>query len=287
MKVQVHGFEMAYDDTGGDGVPLLLIHGFPLDRTLWAAQARGLAEVARVIAPDLRGFGESGMPRATSPVLPNQNLDESSKGESVRQPGAVTMDAYAGDLRGLLDALGVKTAVVAGLSMGGYIAFAFYRQNAARVRGLILADTKAGPDSPEGKKGRDENIALARAQGAGAVGDKMMPKMLTPKTTSARTFLADAARAMMARQSVAGVVGALEAMRDRPDSTPTLAEIKAPTLVVTGAEDNLIPVKEAEQMHAAIRGARFASIPGAAHLSNFEAPDAFNAAVREFLKTVA
>ncbi|HEX7594165.1 MAG TPA: alpha/beta hydrolase [Anaerolineae bacterium] len=264
MKIKVRGFEMAYEDTGSAAVPLLLIHGFPLDRTLWAAQARGLADVARVIAPDLRGFGESGMPA-----------------------GAVTMDAYADDLRGLLDALGVKNAVVAGLSMGGYVAFAFYRQHASRVRGLILADTKAGPDSPEGKKGRDDSVTLARAQGASAVGDKMMPKMLTPKTAAERPFIADAARAMMARQSVAGVVGALEAMRDRPDSTPTLAEIKAPTLIVTGAEDTLIPPKEAEAMRAAIRDARFASIPGAAHLANFEAPDAFNAAVREFLKTVA
>ena len=104
MKIKVRGFEMAYDDTAGNGLPLLLIHGFPLDRSLWTAQLRGLADVARVIAPDLRGFGESGMPA-----------------------GAVTMDTYADDLRGLLDALGVKHAVVVGLSMGGYIAFAFYR----------------------------------------------------------------------------------------------------------------------------------------------------------------
>lgn len=264
MKINVRGFEMGYEDTGGNNTPLLLIHGFPLDRTLWTAQVRGLADVARVIAPDLRGFGESGMPQ-----------------------GTVTMDTYADDLRGLLDALGIKNAVVAGLSMGGYIALAFYRKNAARVRGLILADTKAGPDSPEGKKGRDDNAALARAQGAGAVGDKMMPKMLTPKTATERPFIVDAARVMMARQSVEGVVAALMAMRDRPDSTPTLAEIAVPTLIVTGAEDTLIPSKEAETLRDALRGARLVSIPGAAHLANFEAPDAFNHAVREFLKSIA
>lgn len=264
MKIKVRGFEMGYEDTGGGNTPLFLIHGFPLDRTLWATQVRGLADIARVIAPDLRGFGESGLPS-----------------------GAVTMDTYADDLRGLLDALGVKNAVIAGLSMGGYIAFAFYCKNAHRVRGLVLADTKAGPDSPEGKKGRDDNATLARAQGAGAVGDKMMPKMLTPKTAAARADIVNAARAMMARQSVEGVVRALEAMRDRPDSTPTLAEITVPTLVLTGAEDTLIPPKEAEAMRDAIRGARLVSIPGAAHLANFEQPDAFNAAVREFLKSLA
>jgi 3-oxoadipate enol-lactonase len=264
MKTKTRGFEMAYEDTAGSGIPLLLIHGFPLDHTIWTAQVRGLADVARVIAPDLRGFGESGMPT-----------------------GTVTMDTYADDLRALLDTLGIKNAVVAGLSMGGYIAFAFYRKNAQRVRGLILADTKAGPDSAEGKKGRDDNAALARAEGSGAVGDKMQPKMLTPKTATERPFISDATRAMMARQSVNGVVGALEAMRDRPDSTATLAEISVPTLVVTGAEDTLIPPKEAEAMEAAIRGARLVSIPGAAHLSNFESPDAFNHAVREFLKSLA
>jgi pimeloyl-ACP methyl ester carboxylesterase len=263
-KVKIRGFEMAYEDTGGHAAPLLLVHGFPLDRTLWTTQVQGLADVARVIAPDLRGFGESGLPS-----------------------GAVTMDTYADDLRGLLDALSIKNAVVCGLSMGGYIAFAFYRRNAHRVRGLILADTKAGPDSPEGRQGRDANIALARAQGAGAVGEKMMPKMITPKTATERADIANAARAVMARQSVAAVVSALEAMRDRPDSTPMLAQITVPTLVITGADDLLIPAKEAETMRAAIRGARRVTIPGAAHLANFEQPDAFNAAVREFLASLA
>ncbi len=286
MQVKVRGFEMAYEDTGGNATPLLLIHGFPLDRTLWATQLKGLADVARVIAPDLRGFGGSGMSRTTSPTATSPEGEESKAGEGVRQSGAVSMDAYADDLRGLLDALGVKNAVVAGLSMGGYIAFAFYRKNAHRVRGLILADTKAGADSVEGRKGRDDNIALARAQGAGAVGDKMMPKMIAPETAAERAAIANAVRAMMARQSVDAVVGALEAMRDRPDSTPMLAEITVPTLVVTGADDTLIPPKEAEAMRDAIRGARLVSIPDAAHLANYEQPDAFNAAVREFLKSI-
>jgi 3-oxoadipate enol-lactonase len=263
MKVKVRSFEMAYEDTGGNATPLLLVHGFPLDRTLWTTQIQGLADNARVIAPDLRGYGESGMPS-----------------------GSVTMDTYADDLRGLLDALGIKNVVVCGLSMGGYITFAFYRKNAHRVRGLILADTKAGPDSQEGKQGRNDNIALARAQGAGAVGDKMMSKLLSQKTATERADLVNATHTMMARQSVAAVVGALEAMRDRPDSTPTLREINVPTLVITGAEDTLIPVKEAEAMRDAIRGARLVSIPSAAHLANLEQPDVFNAAVREFLKSL-
>ncbi len=261
MTIKVNGFEMAYDDIVGNQVPLLLIHGYPLDRTLWQNQMRGLGDIARVIAPDLRGFGESGMPN-----------------------GNLSMDVYADDLRGLLDGLKIEKAVIGGLSMGGYIAFAFYRKFADRVRGLILANTKAGADSPDAKKGRDDNAALAREKGAGAIAERMLPKMLTPKTIDERAEVAQATNAMMARQSVQGVVGALMALRDRPDSTPTLATISVPTLIITGAEDTLIPPKESEIMRDAIREARLVTIPGAAHLSNYEQPEAFNQAVREFLK---
>ncbi len=261
MKVRIRGFEMAYDDTGGNRVPLLLIHGYPLDRTLWSTQKVDLADLARVIAPDLRGFGESGMPS-----------------------GPMTMDDYADDVRALLDALSIKNAVVGGLSMGGYIVFAFYRKYAHRVRALVLADTRAQPDSPEGKKARDENALIARAEGAAAIADRMLPKMLTPKTIAETPDLANAARAMMARQPVDGIVAALIAMRDRPDSTPTLAQIAVPTLVIHGREDTLIPPKDAEMMQQGIKGARLVSIANAAHLSNYEQPESFSRAVMEFLK---
>ncbi len=264
MKAKIRGFEMAYEDTGGTAVPLLLIHGFPLDHTMWAAQTRGLADVARVIAPDLRGFGESGLPT-----------------------GTVTMDTYADDLRGLLDALGVKNAVIAGLSMGGYIAFAFYRKYAHRVRALVLADTRAMPDSPEAKKGRDDNVALAREKGVATITERMLPKILTPKTIAEHPGITDTARTLMARQSVEGVTAALIAMRDRPDSALTLLEISVPTLIVVGAEDTLTPPKDAEVMRGAIRSARLVTLPGAAHLSNFEQPGAFNQAVHEFLKSLS
>jgi pimeloyl-ACP methyl ester carboxylesterase len=262
MKIRIRGFEIAYEDTGGAATPLLFIHGFPLDRTLWAAQTRGLADIARIIAPDLRGFGESGMPA-----------------------DAVTVDTYADDLRGLLDALGVKNAVIGGLSMGGYIAFAFYRKYAHRMRALILVDTRPGADSPEAKEGRDDNAALAREKGAAAIADRMLPKMLAPKTFASYPDVANVVRVLMERQSVEGIVGALMAMRDRPDSTPTLTEISTPTLIVVGAEDTLTPPKEAEAMCKVIRGARLVTIPDAAHLSNVEQPEVFNHAVREFLKS--
>jgi len=265
VRLKLRDSELAYDDTGGDPstalrTPVLFIHGLPLDRTLWSAQTRGLGQVARVIAPDLRGFGESRLPT-----------------------GAVTVETYADDLRDLLDALGIQRAVIAGLSMGGYTAFAFYRRYAPRVHALILADTRATPDPLEAKQRRDDNIALARTKGTAAVAEKMFPLMLTPKTIAERADLANAVRALMSRQPVEGVIAALRALRDRPDSTPTLAQITVPTLVVVGAEDTLTPPRDAEQMREGIRGARLAVIPNAAHLANLEQPDAFNHAGREFL----
>ncbi len=260
MKAILNGIGVAFDDTGSGGIPLVLLHPFPFDRTLWAAQVSGLADAARIIAPDLRGFGDTEL-----------------------GAGPITLDTYAGDLAALLDARGIARAVVAGLSMGGYTAFAFYRKYPERVRALILADTRPQPDSPEAKQGRDENIALVRSRGAGALADKMLPKMLTAGTVAARGAVTQATRVAMARQPVTGIIAALEAMRDRPDSTPTLAQISVPTLVIAGAEDTVTPLQDAELMRGEIRGARLVAIAGAAHLSNFEQPDAFNRAVREFL----
>lgn len=263
MRMRVNGFEMVYEDSGGSGVPLLLIHGFPFDRTLWKEQVGGLSDVARVIAPDLRGFGESGMPT-----------------------GMVTIETFTDDMRALLDALNIQKAVVAGLSMGGYIALTFYRQYKERVRGLMLVDTRAVPDSPEGKKGRDENAVLAREKGTAAVAAKTLSGLLSPQTFATQPDVVEMATAMTARQPVEGVVAALMAMRDRLDSTALLTTISVPTLVVSGGDDTLIPVTEAESMHKAIRGSQLIIIPDAAHLPNLEQPRVFNQAVRDFLKIV-
>jgi pimeloyl-ACP methyl ester carboxylesterase len=248
---------MAFDDTGGARVPLVLIHGFPLDRTVWTAQAKGLGGVARVIAPDLRGLGGTALP-----------------------DGPVSMDTYAADVAALLDALGVDRAVVGGVSMGGYVAFAFRRLFPGRVRALVLVDTRPGPDSAEARKARDDMAALARSDGAAAVAAKMLPKMVG---SAAAPGYGQSLSELMSRQPVAGIVGALGAMRDRVDSTPDLARIAVPALVVSGAEDALVPPSEAEAMAKAIPGARLALFPGAGHLPNFEAPAAFNDAVAAFL----
>jgi 3-oxoadipate enol-lactonase len=263
MRANVGGFETGFEQTAGEDLPLVLLHGFPLDRTIWSQQACGLAEAASVIAPDLRGFGDSAM-----------------------RPGPTTMDAYVDDVCDLLDKLGVRSAVVGGVSMGGYAAFAFLRRRPQRVRALVLVDTRAGADSPDAKKGRDETIALVRSIGAAALADRMLPKLLTPATLRDDAPAVARLRTMVASQSVDGIVGALTAMRDRPDSTDMLAKIAVPTLVVCGEHDALIPPTESKAMAAAIPGARLAFIPDAGHLPNFERPAEFNAVVTGFLKTL-
>lgn len=238
-------------------VPLLLIHGFPHGRTAWAGQVAALSDVADVTAPSLRGFDEDG-----DVVVP-----------------PMTIDGYAADL-----ARHAPSPVVAcGLSMGGYVALALAARFPEKVRGLVLCNTRAGADSDEARAGRGATAQRVEREGVGFLADAMLPKMLSPEFVARSPGVAAEVRAMMARQPAGAVIAALHAMAARPDRTPLLASIRVPTLVITGSADTLIPVSESEALAAAIPGARLVVLPGAAHLSNVEAPDAFDRAVREFL----
>ena len=252
------GIGIAYDDVG-TGIPVVFVHGFPHNRTLWAPQLGGLMDRARCIAPDLRGFGES----------------------EIRGP--YSMDQYADDVIAMLDALQVERAVIAGLSMGGYIAFAIWRRHRERVRALILADTRPGADTEEAKATRREMIALARARGSGAVADGQIGKMVGATTRARQPDIADAIHRMLTVAPVEGVVGALEAMIARPDSTPLLAGIDVPTLIIVGDEDVLTPPSEARAMHDRIPGSHLEILDHAGHVSNVERPAAFNHVASEFL----
>jgi pimeloyl-ACP methyl ester carboxylesterase len=261
MRYTRQGISLEYDDIG-NGVPLLLIHGFPLDRTLWRPQIAGLSQIYRVIAPDLRGFGQS----------------SETDGETV------TMDQYASDLKSLLDSLNIKQAVIGGISMGGYIALALYAQYADRVKGLILANTRAVPDSEEGRQARLANADQVDQVGPGFLVGTMAPKMLgtTPKPEIEITV-----RSMMARQRAAGVMSALHGMAARPDRTALLRFATIPLLILSGTADTLIPPGDSEAMHALAPNSRLVIIPDAGHLSNLDKVDAFNHVVREFYKEVA
>jgi len=263
VRIQLNDIMMAYDDAGR-GRPLLLIHGYPLSRTLWEPQLASLPDAAHLIAPDLRGFGESDAPE-----------------------GPYTVDQLADDCAALLDKVGVaEPVVVGGLSMGGYVALAFWRRHAQRVAGLILAATRAGADSDAGKAARDAAVETARTKGSDAILDGILPKLLAPAAFAEQPDLVAAARRVMAGAPVSGIVGALLAMKHRPDSTALLSEIHRPVLVIHGQDDSLIPASEAEAMSLALPQSRLALVPDAGHLVNLEQPASFNAEVRNFLASL-
>lgn len=258
MIALVGDTEIAYDDVG-TGLPVVFLHAFPLNRTMWDPQVTALVTESRCIAIDLRGFGES----------------------SGAEP--FTMDQYADDVAAVLDSLHIERAVITGLSMGGYVAFAFWRRHRARVRALVLADTRAAADTIEASERRRALIEIAESQGSTAVANAQIAGLVGKTTREKRPDIFDAMHRMMAQAPVEGVVGALEAMIERPDSTATCATIDVPTLVVVGDEDVLTPPKEARALADAIRGSRLEILQGAGHLSNVERPAAFNTVMSEFL----
>ena len=256
-------FALAYLDSLPD-LTLLLIHGFPLNSQMWWPQLKGLSGQTRMIVPDLRGHGGS---------------------EAVRGP--YNMALLADDCLSLLDSLGItEPVVVGGLSMGGYVAFEIVRRYPERVAALLLTATRASADSEQGQAVRDKTIAGIRAQGVGPLAAGMLPRLLSPTTYENDRQLVEFVMQMMESTSLTGAIGALEAMRDRPDSTPMLSTIQIPTLIIHGADDELVPLSEAQAMQAAIPDARLVVLPNAGHLPNLEQPDAFNAALGEFLASL-
>jgi len=255
--VTLDGTDLHYLDSGKGPSAVLLLHAFPLHGGMWAAQAAALSARHRVIVPDYPGLGLSSPAPATS-----------------------TMALLAGQVRGLLGHLRVERVAVAGLSMGGYLALELWRQAPGLFRGLALCDTKAGADTPEGAAGREAFARSALEHGLTWVADQMVPKLLKPSPDPAVT---KAVRHLVGGGTPAGVAAAQRGMAVRPDSTPTLATVTVPTLVVVGAEDGLTPPAEAEKLAAGIRGARLVRIAGAGHLANLESPAAFTEALAAFV----
>ena len=265
MIAQLPGYQVGFDESGV-GLPVVMLHGFPHDRTLWTAQRLSLAPQVRCIVPDLRGFGHSST------------------------HGPFSMDQYADDVVALLDWLGIEAAVLCGLSMGGFVAMAMWRRHPGRIRALIFSDTRAGADSDEARTRRDELIAIVKRDGSRAIADAQLQGMLGKETRARRPDVVNTVRVMMARQSAAGITGAPQALRDRPDSRETLGTITVPTLVVVGEDDVLTPIKEARAIAEALPAAarvRMEIIAGAGHLPCVERPAATTHALSDFLATLA
>ena len=253
----LNGTELHWRDAGSGTSTVLLLHAFPLHSGMWARQIAALEKRHRVLAVDYRGLGKSGTP-----------------------PEASTLDLLAEDVRTLLAHLRIERAAVAGLSMGGYLSLELYRQAPALFRGLALCDTKAGADNDEGKAGREKFAQTTLEKGLSWVADEMVPKLLKADPDPAAV---KEVRRLIQDGTPAGVAAAQRGMARRIDSTPTLARITCPTLVIVGQGDTLTPPAESEKMAAAVKGARLVKIPGAGHLANIENPDAFNAALTSFV----
>lgn len=258
---EIDGARIHYAQAGAGDPALVLLHAFPLHSGMWAPQLDALSAQRRVIAPDLLGFGGSDAP------------------ESMYR---YTMLGYADLVVGLLDHLSLERVVLGGLSMGGYVAFAFLRQYAERVSALILADTRAGADTSMAFDRRtDQQDQIARI-GTTTLIETLLAGLLSDHTKANRLDLVEQVRRLMANPP-AGFIGALEAMKHRPDATEELGAITVPTLVVVGEDDSLSPPDVAQKMQERIPGAELAVLPRAGHLSNLEAAEEFNAAVAAFL----
>ncbi|HEY3380942.1 MAG TPA: alpha/beta fold hydrolase [Vicinamibacterales bacterium] len=264
---------ISYHDVRSPGAPdagtILFLHAFPLDAGMWQPQLDALPAGWRAIAPDLRGFGKS---------LP----DHAAPARNSSAPPSI--DDYVDNVIALLDHLGIDTVVVSGLSMGGYAAFGLLRRAPARLRGLVLADTRADADTEAARANRASMLDLARTQGSAAVVERMLPTLLGGTTRATRPAVVERVRVLASAQSPDAVAAAIERLRDRPDSTPLLPGIACPTLVMAGDEDTITGVDVARQMHGRIPGADLEVIPEAGHLSNLEQPAAFNAALARFLQ---
>jgi 3-oxoadipate enol-lactonase len=243
----------------GTGEPLLLVHGFPLDHSMWQGQIDGLSNKYRVLAPDMRGFGKS---------------DVTS--------GTVTMEQLAGDLALLLDKLGVAEPVnFCGLSMGGYVAWQFAARHRTRLKRLIVCDTRAVADSKETAEGREKSAQKALAEGAKVVADAMLPKLF--HTDGSEQPYREATYQVMLSTNPQGVAAALRGMAKRPDVTQRLNEIDVPTLVICGEHDVISPPAEMRAIAEGIPGSRYVEIKDAGHMAPLEKPAAVNAAIETFL----
>ena len=258
MKTQVQGVTIAYDDQGA-GLPIVFLHAFPLNRSMWSEQVAALSRGFRAIAIDIRGHGESDAPF-----------------------WRYSLEQYALDVKEVLAGLGIRKAIFVGLSMGGYLEFTLYRLYPDLMLGVVLADTRAEADKPEQIQWRYDLAQQTAAMGPAAVIAEMLPKLLAPKTYERNPDLVARVKSMQAAAPVPGIIGDLMAIAERPDSTDLLPSIAVPALVIVGQEDVLTTPADAERIANGIHGAQLIVIPNAGHLSNLEQPERFTSAIEAF-----
>ncbi|HST89077.1 MAG TPA: alpha/beta fold hydrolase [Ktedonobacterales bacterium] len=262
MRANIAGIEIGYDEAGAGERTLVLLHAFPLNRQQWRGQLDDLPARAhlRVIAPDLRGFGESAF-----------------------ETGPATIEQWAGDVLALLDTLHVERFVLAGASMGGYVAFELLRRAPRRVERVILIDTRATPDTAEGRQAREETARFVEQNDATALFDREAPKLFSHMTQQERPEIVTAARRIAGLNTPIGLAAAARGLGLRPDSTGDLPAIACPALVLVGEQDTIAPVADARLLFERIPDARMEILTDAGHLANLEQPERFNRVVAEWL----
>ena len=262
MRIRVHEIQLNYVERGlPQGLPVIFIHGFPFNHTMWDPQMMALPQEIRAIAFDIRGHGTSDV-----------------------GDGQYFLEYFVDDLFALMDHLGIDSAALCGLSMGGYIALRAIQREPKRVRALVLADTRSESDSNEGKVKRATQAKMVRGKGVDAFAEEFVKAVLTPDTLATNPAVVQKVRTMITTNSPTAIAGTLLALATRTDTTDALAAITVPTLVVVGQNDVITPLDAARALHSRITGSDLEIIPGAAHMSNLENAGAFNAALLKFLK---
>jgi pimeloyl-ACP methyl ester carboxylesterase len=252
--------EIAFDDEG-EGRPLLFVHGHPFNRTMWRPQVESFSGRGfRTVAPDLRGYGQSQVAAAKTPL-----------------------DVFASDLIALMDHLDIERVIVIGLSMGGQIVMELYRLFPDRVDGLVLADTSPRAETEKGKRERLEMAGRLEREGMGPYAEEVLAKMVAPHNIEFQPQVARHVLEMMRGTLPAGGAAALRGRAERPDYTDTLRSVDVPTLVVVGADDEFTPIDEARLIHELIDGSDLLMVEGAAHMPNLEQVETFNEALSTFL----
>lgn len=258
MQIRIQGRTISFE-SAGKGIPLLLMHAFPLNQSMFQPQREHLADQAQLLTFDVPGAGGS-------------------------EPGPTSMDDIADIAAAGLDSQNIEKAVIGGVSMGGYAAFSFARKHPARLRGLILANTRAAADTEQAKAGRRETAEAALREGSEEIARRMLPRLLSESTHANKPDVVKTVRTMAAATRPETIAALLRALGDRCDSSDLLSEIKVPALVIAGADDSIAPPDEAASWAEQIPDCRFVKIDHAGHLANLEQPEAFNAAVANFLR---
>lgn len=270
---QLRDITISYEEQG-QGRPVLLVHGFPLDHSMWDAQMKALAREYRVIAPDLRGFGQSPLAASES-----EADDRAARG--------FAMEDYANDLAALLDAVQIEEPIVfAGFSMGGYVAWQFWRRHRSKVKAMVLCDTRAIADTDEARNGRLEMAQHVGQWGSSRVAETMLPKLFAPRSFSENAGAVAATRQVIESTDPRAIAAAQRGMAARPDVTDWLDEIDVPALVLVGEHDAISRVEEMQAVAAAMPQAHFKVIPNAGHMAPLENADAVNAAMLQFFRSL-